>query len=104
MSDDNEDFQEVWWIFSHSEEEWGGLRIAHFRKTIDGTTIVIIAGEIDRRRVGPRIWDEVAPREGWVKVKQIMLPTKADVDAAVEAALREIAQAVTEEVFGKSSE
>jgi len=99
----NADFHEVWWIYSPERHEWGGLRIAHFRKTMDGMVLVIIAQETNKRRIGFRVWDEIAPREGWVKVKQIQMPTRAEVDAALDAALTEIARKVTEEVFERKT-
>lgn len=95
----NADFHEVWWIYAPERHEWGGARIAHFRKTVDGTTIVMIQGEM-QHRIGPRVWDDVAPREGWVKVKQIPIPTKAEVDAAIDAALTGIAAKIKTELFG----
>ena len=99
MSIPNEDFHEVWWIYAPERHPWGGVRIATFRKTADGTLIVLISNEpLDR--VGPRIWDDVGPREGWVKVKQIALPTRGEVDAAVDAALRAVVHEIkTEQGF-----
>lgn len=93
----NEDFHEVWWIYSPERHEWGGLRIAHFRKTVNGTLIAIMLGEADPHRIGPRIWDDVATREGWVKVKPIALPDAADVDAAIDAAMRGIVRDLKEQ-------
>lgn len=84
----DDDFHEIWWIFSPSEKEWGGLRIAHFSKAYPNTLIAFIQGEIDRRRIGPRIWEDVAPREGWVKVAQIIRPTKFDIQDALISAER----------------
>lgn len=75
----HEDFHEIWWIFSASKEEWGGLRIAHFRKTVNGVMIVIINGEVDKRRVGLRIWDDIKDREGWKKIIQIIPPTSNEI-------------------------
>lgn len=79
----DEDFHEIWWIYSPSTEEWGGLRIAHFRKTMNDVMVVIINGEVDRRRVGLRIWIDIEGREGWVKVAQIIPPTKTNIQAAL---------------------
>lgn len=90
------DFHEVWWIYAPERHPWGGARIAHFRKTFDGTPFFFISDETPDR-VGPRIWEDVAPREGWVKVKQIPFPTKAEVDAAVDLAMRQIATQIKDE-------
>lgn len=94
----HEDYHEVWWIYAPDRHPWGGARIAHFRKTIDGTEFFFITNE-PPDRIGPRFWPDVAPREGWVKVKQIPLPTRAEIDAAVNAKLREIADDITKKVF-----
>jgi len=94
----NDDFHEVWWIYAPERHTWGGLRVAHFRKTIDGALIVGILGESDPRRIGLRIWADIAPREGWVMVKQIMLPSRGEVDAALDTALRDIAEQITRDV------
>lgn len=82
MVQQNLDFHEIWWIYSPAKDEWGGLRIAHFRKTLNGYEVVIIQGEIDQRRLGVRIWDDIKDRERWVKVEQIKVPTKAAILAA----------------------
>lgn len=79
------DFHEIWWIYSPSEEEWGGLRIAHFRKSTNDVLIVIIDGEVDRRRVGLRVWEDIEKRERWYKVAQIIPPTKTNIQAAMGA-------------------
>jgi hypothetical protein len=74
---------EFWWIYSPvKDKEWGGLRIAHFRKTTAGDDIVFITGEIDQRRVGARDWKYVQEVEGWYKVKQIPTPTPTEIDLA----------------------
>jgi hypothetical protein len=93
----HQDFHEIWWIYAPERHPWGGLRLAHFRKTIDGTVIVIITGETDTRRIGPRVWEDVAPREGWVKVKPIELPTRVEVEAAIDRAIRHVAAKITKE-------
>ena len=81
----NIDFHEVWWIYAQGDHEWCGLRIAHFRKSAnDGTEIVYITGEIDRNRIGPRIWNDINGREGWRKVKQIAIPSRDEVAAALK--------------------
>jgi hypothetical protein len=89
--------REVWWIFSQNEN-YGGLRIGFFSKTVDGTTIVVIQGESDRRRIGVRTWADIQDREGWVKVEQIAVPNSADILAATDRRLREIAREITEDV------
>jgi hypothetical protein len=82
------EFHEIWWIFSQGEHEWCGLRIAHFRKasSSNGGTddIVVIQGEVDPRRVGVRIWDDIKDREGWRKVKQIAIPDADEIAAAIK--------------------
>src|SRR5258708_7478454 len=93
---EREAYHEVWWIHAPEQaylperRDWGGLRIAHFRKIMNGEIIFIIQGETDQRRIGIRIWADVAPVEGWVKVKQISIPTLAEINAAMDAKLREI--------------
>jgi len=77
------EFHQIWWIFSESKQSWGGLRIAHFRKTTDGTLIFFIAAE-PPDRMGPRLWEEISNREGWVQVKQIMLPSVEEVKIAIK--------------------
>lgn len=89
-----EDFCEVWWIYSPDRHAWGGLRIASFRKTVQGALVFIIHAETDASRIGLRIWDDVSEREGWVQVKQIDIPTDNEIAAAVDAKVREIAQDV----------
>ena len=100
----HEDFHEIWWIYSPERHEWGGLRIAHFRKSVDGAVLVIISGETDKRRIGVRIWEDVGPREGWVKVKQIAVPSSAEVKFAIDAQLTKIASDVTKEIMGETPE
>jgi hypothetical protein len=98
----HEEFHEVWWIFSKNED-YGGLRVAHFRKSVHGVMLIIISNE-QRNRMGARIWDDIRDREGWVRVKQIEVPTKVDVTAAIDARLYEIGREVTAEVFGDRSQ
>jgi len=94
----HEDFHEVWWISAPERHQWGGVRIAHFRKTINGTVIFFITNEpLDR--VGPRDWETISAGEGWVKVKQIQMPTRAEIDAAIDAKLHEVASKIIKEVF-----
>lgn len=93
MTIPHEDFHEIWWIYSAArditagglEYEWAGLRIAHFRKTVNGTLIFFIQGEVDRRRIGVRIWDDVSQREGWHKVQQIEQPSPDAIRQAMDA-------------------
>lgn len=80
--------REIWWIASDSPEEWGGLRIAYFFNAIGGEVLVVLSGEIDRRRVGVRVWTDIEAREGWFKVAQITTPTPAQIDAARPAPSR----------------
>ncbi|WP_315921573.1 hypothetical protein [Mesorhizobium sp. SP-1A] len=68
-----EEFHEVWWIGSRRKEPWAGLRIAHFRKTSDGTLIFFIMGDTPDR-TGPRVWSDVSVREGWKMIEQIPIP------------------------------
>lgn len=70
-----EEFHEVWWIASRQDEPWAGLRIAHFRKTTDGTLIFFIMGDTPDR-TGPRVWSDVSTREGWKMVEQIQIPAR----------------------------
>jgi hypothetical protein len=72
---DPEEFHEVWWIASRHQEPWAGLRIAHFRKTTDGTLIFFILGDTPER-TGPRTWSDVSVREGWKMVEQIPIPAR----------------------------
>lgn len=67
------DFHEIWWIYSGLQEQWAGLRIAHFRKTSNRDLIVVIQGE-PPERAGIRVWDDIKDREGWRKVEQIGVP------------------------------
>ena len=83
MATADSDFHEVWWIFSKRPEAWAGLRIAHFRKSMDGALIVVIQAE-PPERTGLRIWSDIAPREGWRKVCRIAIPTPDEVRAAFD--------------------
>ncbi|MCK1670331.1 hypothetical protein [Bradyrhizobium sp. 150] len=77
------DFHEVWWIYSPiNGKEWAGLRIAHFRKTTNGVLICTIANEIDPRRIGVRVWEDIQQSELWYKVKQVPIPNLVEVMAA----------------------
>jgi hypothetical protein len=75
----HEDFHEIWWIASDTRAE---LRIAHFRKTVDGTLVVVISNETDPKRIGMRVWVDIAPREGWFKVLRIEIPNMEQVAVA----------------------
>ncbi|MGY3278097.1 hypothetical protein [Bradyrhizobium sp. S3.7.6] len=78
------DFHEVWWIYSPVKgKEWAGLRIAHFRKTVNGEIVIVIQGEIDQRRFGMRVWEDIVESEQWYKVKQIPIPSLTEIMAAV---------------------
>jgi hypothetical protein len=77
------DFHEVWWIYSPiNGKEWAGLRIAHFRKTVNGVLVCVIQGEIDHTRFGVRVWEDIQQSELWYKVKQVPIPTFIEVMAA----------------------
>lgn len=95
MSDDS---AEVWWIYAPERHPWGGLRVAYFIGLEGNSTVVMIQGE-PQGRAGPRVWDDIAPREGWVKVRQIPYPSRAEIDLAVDAALHGIARQITKDVF-----
>lgn len=70
---------EVWWIYSPvNGAPWAGLRIAFFHRTADGVEIAVICSE-PPDRAGPRIWGDIMKREHWYKVKQIPIPSTADV-------------------------
>jgi hypothetical protein len=77
------DFHEIWWIYSPiNGREWAGLRIAQFRKSTAGDDIVIIQGELDQRRIGPRLWQDIRQTECWYKVQQIPIPSIVQIMAA----------------------
>lgn len=69
-----EEFHEVWWIASKHKEPWAGLRIAHFRKAVDGTLVFFVLGE-PPERMGLRVWNDVSKREGWTMIQQIPIPS-----------------------------
>jgi hypothetical protein len=75
------DFHEVWWIWSDQSHDYGGLRVAHFHKTMNGTLIFMISDEPLERR-GIRIWDDISAREGWTRIAQIAVPTPEMIIAA----------------------
>jgi hypothetical protein len=78
---ENLGFHEVWWIYSPvNNKEWAGLRIAHFRKTSNGIDLLVnITGEIDQKRIGLRIWEEIQRSEHWYKVEQIPIPSVVEI-------------------------
>lgn len=86
-----DDHREVWWIYAPERHPWGGLKIAHFHKSINGEWWVFISGETDTRRIGVRSWNDISQREGWVKVQPIPMPSKLEIDYAIDRALRDIA-------------
>lgn len=86
MTDDIElphgEFHEVWWIYSPiNGVHWAGLRIATFRKAVNGTLLFLIHNEVPDR-TGRRVWDDVQAKEFWYKVKQIPIPTMFDIVVA----------------------
>jgi hypothetical protein len=81
MAEDHSTFHEVWWIFSPQSGDWGGLRIAHFHKTVTGDLIFMISDEPQERK-GVRIWSDVSRREGWWQVAQITVPCAKTVRGA----------------------
>ena len=85
------EFREVWFIFSPVKKPWANLRIATFTKACNAPflELVVIHNEL-KDRMGVRVWDDIVQSEHWVKVRQIEVPTAADVMAAVE---RELASA-----------
>lgn len=93
-------FHEIWWIARVIDGE--GVKgfefeIAHFHKALNGTEDGALVVVIPRhaasapKTFGVRIWDTLVERDGWVKVKQIEIPTYADVEA-VQGALTEAAE------------
>lgn len=79
---DFQEFHEIWWLYSTEDAPWAGLRIAHFRKTVNGELIVLITGE-SLERAGLRIWADIEQREHWYKVAQIAVPTADQVRLAL---------------------
>jgi hypothetical protein len=80
----DESVNQLWFIYSQAGEPWAGLRIATFVKSIGSPVfdIVLIHNELPER-MGPRIWDDIAEREQWRKVKVIELPTMSEVAEAM---------------------
>lgn len=81
MTDRN--FHEVWWIYAPKHHPWGGLRLAHFRKTDDILTVLIV-DEADRRPFGEHVWDDIALAEGWIKVARVPIPGSEAVRCAAD--------------------
>lgn len=83
------EFREVWFIFSPVDKPWANLRIATFTKACNSPflNLVVIHNELDKNRVGVRVWQDIVQSEHWVKVRRIEVPTAADVMAAVEREL-----------------
>jgi len=84
---EDEQFREVWFIFSPMKKPWANLRIATFTKAANAPYLhlVVIHNEVGDRQ-GVRVWDDIVKSELWFKVRQIELPTPADV---MRAALHE---------------
>lgn len=79
----HEEFHEVWWVYSPiNGKSWAGLRLATFRKSVDGALVVIFHNEIAPDRIGIRIWDDVQNTELWYKVVQVPVPTLVEIMAA----------------------
>lgn len=77
------EFREVWFIYSPVNKPWGNLRIATFTKARNSPhQLVVIHNEIDKNRIGVRVWQDIVQSELWFKVRQIEVPSAADVIAA----------------------
>ena len=78
------EFREVWFIYSPVNKPWGNLRIATFSKARNAPCLdlVVIHNEIDDRRLGVRVWQDIMQSEHWFKVRKIDLPSAADVMTA----------------------
>jgi hypothetical protein len=92
MTDISEDIEdrEVWFIYSPVNKPWGNLRIATFSKARNAPylDLVVIHNEVDERRLGVRVWQDIMRSEQWFKVRRIELPSAADVMAASLQELR----------------
>ena len=86
MTDISEDIdrREVWFIYSPVNKPWGNLRIATFSKPRNEPHIdlVVIHNEVEERRLGVRVWQDIVKSEQWFKVRKVELPSAADVMAA----------------------
>ena len=87
MTDISEDreHREVWFICSPRQEPWANLRIATFTKAVNAPylDLVVIHNEIDRARIGVRVWSDIIESEGWFKVRKIDVPSQEEVLAAM---------------------
>jgi hypothetical protein len=72
--------REVWFIFSPLDKAWANLRIATFTKASNAPhlDLVVIHNEINHR-AGIRVWDDIVETEKWFKVRQIEVPSAAEV-------------------------
>jgi len=81
--------REVWFIYSPINKPWGNLRIATFTKACNAPflDLVVIHNEV-QDRMGVRVWDDIVRSELWFKVRQIDVPSAADVmKAAMESGM-----------------
>lgn len=78
--------REVWFIFSPYNAPWGNIRIATFTKASNAPhlDLVVIHNEVGHRQ-GMRVWDDIVRSELWFKVRQIEVPSAADVMKAALA-------------------
>jgi hypothetical protein len=76
--------REVWFIYSPVNKPWGNLRSATFTKAVNAPhlELVVIHNEIDKDRIGVRVWQDIVQSELWFKVRQIEVPGVAEVMAA----------------------
>lgn len=83
ISEDN-DFRELWFIYSPLDQPWANLRIATFTKAVNAPhlDLVVIHNEIDKDRIGVRVWQDIVQSELWFKVRRVEVPSVADVMAA----------------------
>jgi hypothetical protein len=90
MNDVNTDHREVWFIYSPMDKPWANLRIATFTKPRNDRDIdlVVIHNETQPERIGLRVWRDIVQSELWFKVRQIEVPTTADVMMASLNVLR----------------
>jgi hypothetical protein len=88
-----EEHREVWFIYSPVNAPWGNLRIATFTKAVNAPHLDLVVIHNDYGpRLGVRVWDDIVKTELWFKVRQIEVPSAADVMAA---SLREnVAEAI----------
>jgi hypothetical protein len=81
--DEDQEHREVWFIYSPMNKPWANLRIATFTKASNPPhlELVVIHNEIGDR-LGARVWQDIVRSELWFKVRQIEVPSPADVMAA----------------------